>query len=179
MTENMIECASGVGDTIDVQESDSGGLRFVARRHGDFKSDLFASRADARTFARGILALADEVDGGDATVEPAPAVKIGDPQMPTVGDRVRVLTDDANHAEVAMGDVFTVTSIGRSDFLTDAGWYFRTEDVEILPAEPTTATVTRPTREAYLHRAAELLGATRTTASELIRLADYMAGENA
>lgn len=234
MTTHRIQCLHASDDVITVTSSEDSNVVF----YPGTADSVYASPADARTFARGILALADEADGGEVSPsEPAAAVKIGDvvnivrpegccdpeyrgrvgvltdvdntackyrvrvdgaerdivwayevapveqtngaSQMPAVGDRVRVLTDDASNAEVAAGDVFTVTSLNLSDFNTDAGWYFRPEDVEILSAdEPTAVAITRPTREAYLHRAAELLGI-NPSASDLIELADYLAGEGA
>lgn len=172
MTEYIAQCKAGRYDKITARTDGSSLVELVATSRGKHMMETYLNPADARTFARGILALADEVDGGEGKAEPADAV----PPMPNVGDRVRVLTDDANNAEVATGDVFTVTSVGRSDFNTDAGWYFRPVDVEILPFSPATVAITRPTREAYLHQAAELLGA-NPSASDLIELADYLAGE--
>ncbi|EHM24268.1 hypothetical protein SPW_7362 [Streptomyces sp. W007] len=173
MTEYIAQCRAGRHDKITAR-TDGGTVELAATHYGEHKMETFLSADAARTFARGILALADEVDGGEAKAEPADVA----PRMPDIGDRVRVLMDGANSAEVASGDVFTVTSVGRSDFNTDAGWYFRPGDVEILPVSPSAAASTTFTREAYLHRAAELLGAT-PSASDLIELANYLAGGDA
>lgn len=57
----------------------------------------------ARTFARGILALADELDGVEA-----PAVDV----RPKVGDRVRVVEDDpCNRPGEFVGKIGTLTSL--------------------------------------------------------------------
>ncbi|WP_406161071.1 hypothetical protein [Streptomyces canus] len=53
------------------------------------RTEVYLAPAKARTFARGILALADEIDGGDVEAE-APK------RAPQVGDRVRVVKDDMN-----------------------------------------------------------------------------------
>ncbi|OSC76477.1 hypothetical protein B5180_01600 [Streptomyces sp. BF-3] len=156
----------------------------------------FLRADDARTFARGILALADEVDGGE--VKPASDRPI------QVGDRFRVTVPHLDCSVVKVGDVAVVDHFvdgPQGDFRVRVGediWRFGpdnignglepiTDDSEPLadwekdllePDSPAIAAITTPTREAYLHRAAELLGA-NPSASDLIELADYLAGEGA
>lgn len=62
MTEHKIACNSGVGDTLTVH---GGGeeIGFVAATSDRFRNSVYVTASDARTFARGILALADEIDG--------------------------------------------------------------------------------------------------------------------
>ncbi|WP_327379394.1 hypothetical protein [Streptomyces sp. NBC_01212] len=263
MTEYKIECTSGVGDTITacLQGEE---IEVVARSMGSFTQSVYPSLATARTFARGILALADEVDGGEAREEP---VKVGDfveitgddvssyvgrrgylrkidgsdPDLPYLlkgnngaglydwwaravrkvdapepapvvveepsvrgikaGDKVRILVNHAESADVTPGDVFPVGRVSGETIVVDFEengvtwhWYFRDpESVEKVVDEPpanwereilkegpspSTATVTRPTREALLHRAADLLAGSSTyTAFDLIALADDLAEE--
>ncbi|WP_329168369.1 KOW motif-containing protein [Streptomyces sp. NBC_01267] len=72
--------------------------------------DVCLTPTAARTFARGILALADEIDGGE-TPEPARA--------PRVGDRVRVLEDDpGNRAGEFVGKVGTLLSVDKASEYT-------------------------------------------------------------
>ncbi|MGW1547469.1 hypothetical protein [Streptomyces sp. NPDC002346] len=68
---------------------------------GELVTDPFLLPADARTFARGILALADEVDGGEVE-------KVASDSRPKVGDRLRVTEDNPRHCPVVTGDVITV-----------------------------------------------------------------------
>ncbi|MYW28212.1 hypothetical protein [Streptomyces sp. SID2119] len=176
MTEYKIECRYNRSDTITVLAED-GEIWFKPG------SDNVSPTPDAaRTFARGILALADEVDGGAAKAEPAEDTR------PKVGDRVIVVEDDPDdRTGEFVGLVGTVVSVN-GGFSTpfkvkfgdghhgraDGYWWCR----GVKPASPAADTITTPTREAYLHRAAELLGA-NPSASDLIELADYLAGEGA
>ncbi|WP_405927861.1 hypothetical protein OG554_03440 [Streptomyces griseus] len=150
-------------------------------------TEPYLSAASARTFARGILALADEVDGGEEKAGPATD------NRPKVGDRVIVIEDDPDDRTGEFVNlVGTLTDIIGGPYTpylvkfgegshgdVDGQWYCqRVEKVADEPDSPSAATITRPTREAYLHRAAELLGAD-PSALDLIELADYLAGEDA
>jgi hypothetical protein len=144
---------------------------------------------DARTFARGILALADEVDGGE-TAEATPA------EEPTVrgikvGDKVRILVDGAEDAEVSVGDILTVVRVHGvviivDDYVNGGYWYFReAESLEKVTGEPVIDTSkivvlddSAPTRAAFLEQAMDLMSGSQTyTAVDLTELADYLAGE--
>ncbi|MFE7624294.1 hypothetical protein [Streptomyces sp. NPDC057509] len=86
MNECKIACAH---DSLDVFTAglDGGVVRLTAQTHGVRKVDAFVDPADARAFARGILALADEVDGGEANEAP----EAGQPFK--VGDKVRTVRE--------------------------------------------------------------------------------------
>jgi hypothetical protein len=111
------------------------------------------------------------------------------------GDRVRVTEDRANNADVKVGDVFTVASmetnlspgVRTTDVPTrPGGWFFSLDVVEKVTDEPS-ADVEQPadvasvpsSRAALLEKAGELLGGPGfgSTADDLIKLADYLAGE--
>lgn len=152
---------------------------------------VYTSPADARAFARGILALADEVDGGEAEPEPA-----------KVGDQIRVLIDNAHGADVRAGDVFTLARVDYDgDFVVDRTdwhgradvWFFRPEHVEKV-IEPTQETseplaaweydlledkpANAPSRASLLAQARDLMdGSSTYSASDLTSLADYLAEE--
>jgi hypothetical protein len=146
---------------------------------------------DARTFARGILALADEVDEGEKAAESTPA------EEPTVrgikvGDKARVLVDGAEGAEVLRGDVFVVSRLSGSTIIVDFEegdrtykWYFReAESLEKVTDEPVIDASkivvlddSAPARAALLSQARDLMSGEDYTAHDLIALADYLAGE--
>jgi hypothetical protein len=78
MTEYKLQCRQADGDyLIATRPHASTSVRVVAFDGYDESMRIFADPANARTFARGILALADEIDGGEtpATEEP---LKVGD-----------------------------------------------------------------------------------------------------
>ncbi|MFF6928310.1 hypothetical protein [Streptomyces californicus] len=188
MTEYIAQCRAGRYDKI-VARVDGDSVELAATSHGAHKMETYLDTADARTFARGILALADEVDGGE--VEPA------EDSRPKVGDLLRVTKDYPRHAPVKTGDVITVSVTdydspgGREDHVrftasgdgpNDYQWFVPLSAVEPVidePVAPTTTAVTTPTREAHLRLAAELMGDNPYSARSLIELADYLAGENA
>ncbi|MFD5198856.1 hypothetical protein ACFWM7_01535 [Streptomyces sp. NPDC058375] len=172
MTECKIECRYNRSDIITAHAA-NGEIWFEPG-----SDNVSPSLADARTFARGILSLADEVDGGEEKAEPAPDSR------PKVGDRVIVVEDDPNGLTgTFVGLVGTLTNDDGGACVpylvkfgegshgdVDGQWYCRrVEKVADEPASLPAATITTPTREAYLHRAA----------SDLIELADYLAGEGA
>ncbi|MEO3974420.1 hypothetical protein [Streptomyces sp. CAU 1734] len=81
-----IQCKHDPDDTLTVLASMGGDVQFIPPADG---SDVYASRATARGFARRILALCDEADGVKADESPAEAG-----EEPRVGDRVRVVVAD-------------------------------------------------------------------------------------
>lgn len=82
MTSHEITCTGDPDDCFTV-ERESDDVYFVARDSAGRRVTAYVTPLTARTFARGILALADEIDGGET--EEAPK------RTPQVGDRVRVL----------------------------------------------------------------------------------------
>lgn len=82
MSEYEIKCTAIPTDRL-VASIDGGDVYLQAHEGSDFKVSVFAKPAEARTFARGILALCDEIDGGEVAPEPL-----------KVGDRVRITHDD-------------------------------------------------------------------------------------
>jgi hypothetical protein len=150
----------------------------------EMATEPFLTPADARTFARGILALADEVDGGEKAADPKPAIK--------VGDRVRIITAGSRGARVRAGEIYTVRDVADYDIrVAGAGanglWYLNPDDVERVDDEPVIDASkivalddSAPTRSraALLEQAADLMINSQTyTAFDLTELADYLAGE--
>ncbi|MFD4234249.1 hypothetical protein [Streptomyces sp. NPDC058542] len=199
MTEYIAQCRYNPSDTITARVED-GAVWLVPG-----PDNVSPSTDAARTFARGILALADEADGGEVRTEPAPDTH------PKVGDQVIVIEDDPGVRTGEFVDlVGTLTEIGPercTPYLVkfgggfhgaaDGSWYCqRVEKVadepepladwekDLLSSAPKVGDQVRVvsainhTREAYLHRAAELLGI-NPSASDLIELADYLAGGDA
>ncbi|CAM5410497.1 putative protein OS=Streptomyces microflavus OX=1919 GN=Smic_80650 PE=4 SV=1 [Streptomyces microflavus] len=87
MTEYKIRCENYTGDTLIVRRRGEE-IEFVARTGSNDVHSVYPSPDAARTFARSILALADEVDGGEVKAEPA------SDSRPKMGDRVIVIEDD-------------------------------------------------------------------------------------
>jgi hypothetical protein len=149
----------------------------------------YLSPGDARTFARGILALADEVDGGETVKAPKPA------DEPTVrgikvGDRIRIITTGSRGARVEAGEIYTVRKVTEYEVQVDGDgangrWYLSPDDVEIVdeadePAAPLAEKgPTLPTRAELLSQARDLMSGEDYTAYDLIALADYLAEESA
>ncbi|MFB7479513.1 hypothetical protein ACFUEM_08815 [Streptomyces anulatus] len=188
MTEYTAQCRAGRHDKITAR-IDGDSVELAATSHGAHKMETYLHTDDARTFARGILALADEADGGKvrtrpADVEPEPLADwekdILEPK-PKVGDRVCILRPEGCYRPEHTGSLGLLTEIDSTDcpyrVRTDAGdivWAYTVE-----PASPSAVAITAPTREAYLHQAADLLGHNPYSAHDLIKLADYLAGEGA
>jgi hypothetical protein len=101
MTEYIAECRHNENDRI-LARVDGSSVELVMRPGDEYAGESYLSASDARTFARGILALADVVDGGEAATTPTGARPV------QVGDTVRVLR--ATYGELTHGRVGTVTS---------------------------------------------------------------------
>ncbi|MEU1200170.1 hypothetical protein ABZ446_28645 [Streptomyces sp. NPDC005813] len=195
MTEYTAECAIVSEDTITARQSGSRIELEPSTREG-----VFLDPAEARTFARGIIALADEIDGGEATVKPAPA------RTPREDDKVRVVEDDStNRAGEFVGKVGTLKRIrndyfrlrylvefgdgsGRHGDPVNGRW--NVADVELVDEpEPALAdwerellegsadvpTPVRSPRAKYIDEARALLGDTYFEADSLTRLAEFLA----
>jgi hypothetical protein len=166
-----------------------GGDTITAARSGDrvelepsSRTEVYLDPAPARTFARGILALADEIDGGEVKEE-APAVK----PVPQVGDRVSIVEDDS----YSMPGEF----IGRTGVLREAktdgrgmpyrvrlddpsgtwdegSWWVK--EVELLDEETPADTPVNPFA-AHVDEAKRLLADTDHNGADVIRLARELA----
>ncbi|KDQ65667.1 hypothetical protein [Streptomyces sp. NTK 937] len=265
MTEHKIQCTSGVGDTITACRQGEE-IEFVARSLDSFTQSVYPSLADARAFARGILALADEVDGGVATAASNTRPSVGDfveitedtsfgyvgrrgylrvvdendPDYPyhvemgngespfgwwtkavrkvvdpidtapladwerdlldshattqestvrgiKAGDKVRVLVNRAEFADVRAGDVFTVARVSGDAIIVNTvenigQWHFgnpesleKVVDELATPEEPT-----KPSRERLLEAAVDAMSGSHIyTANDLIELAEFLTGGKA
>ncbi|MGP3750841.1 hypothetical protein [Streptomyces sp. IBSNAI001] len=179
MTEYIAQCRYNRSDTIKARVGDE----VVWLEPGD--DNVALSPAAARTFARGILTLADEVDGGEAPVKTD--------TRPKVGDKVRVLEDSANGATVKRGDILTVLDVNDHEVETEGQgyggrWYLDHDKVEVaapladwerdmLKEDDTLPKPTR-SRAALLDAATDLMHYSSTyTAHDLITLAEYLAEE--
>src|SRR5690606_37429948 len=104
MTQHTATCRISSGDEM-VARIDESDIEIAARQDDADQMTVFLRPSVARPFARGILALADEIDGGEATNE-APV-----DARPKVGDRLRVTKNGANFAPVRAGDIITVAMV--------------------------------------------------------------------
>ncbi|MER7922128.1 hypothetical protein ABTY96_03155 [Streptomyces sp. NPDC096057] len=174
MSEYEIRCTSGVADVITARrEGDS--VKIRGSHQGEYAIDAFTDPDTARTFARGILVLADEIDGGEVAEE-APK------RTPQVGDRVRILVDCPSGADVRTGEIHTVCEVdGRIVRVPGGGfrsmWHVSVEDVEIVD-EPTPEPTSDPRAE-LITRADKVMESTGLdyTAADVIALARFLAGE--
>ncbi|MEU1254834.1 hypothetical protein ABZ445_16290 [Streptomyces chartreusis] len=187
-------------------ERDGRDIGLKSYHDGDFCISAYASPAKFRTFARGILALADEIDGGEVAEAPKPT------RAPVVGDKVRILEDDpGNRTGEFVGLIGTLkvedpNSFGYTPFLVWFGdgsgehgdringtWYVKRVELvdepepladwerdllDEAPAdEPAPA---RSYRAKYVEEARELLAPFRTPGVEdVIKLAMWLANEDA
>lgn len=106
-----------------------------------------------------------------------------------VGDKLRVLVDDANAATVNRGDVLTVTETDTRTFTAiDASgtdWFFNNYNIgnllEIVTDEPTTldepAPIADPRRMALLNEAQRLIDEEGVCVDDAVSLARFLAGE--
>lgn len=191
MTEYVATCNASSLDTITARR-DGDAVELEAVHNGEHKMETYLSASKARVFARGILALADEINRGEAKEE--------EPSPLKPGDKIRILVDDAEYADVSRGDVFTVhevrdTLVVVDDPANDGYWYFRdaenwekvvTEPAPLAdwerdlmgesPADEPEPVVSR--HAAHVRAAKELLaGVEHTSAADVIHLAQFLADE--
>ncbi|WP_327712431.1 hypothetical protein OG912_32420 [Streptomyces sp. NBC_00464] len=187
MTEYTAQCRYDEGQRL-VARGTGASIALDGYAAGNLVTEPYLSPDDARIFARGILALADEVDGGEA--------KGAAGTRPQVGNRVRVILGDPNHSgDRFVGRVGTlIGDDGEGDnipFLvrfgpgehgaTDGQWYCaEVEPVDEPAAAAPLVTTPGPSRATLLEQARQLLNDSATfDADDLIKLADYLAGDNA
>jgi hypothetical protein len=125
MTEYIARSAHG-SDSVSRAYRIGEWLHVSTSEGGAYASTALTTDA-ARTFARGILALADEIDGGEAAKNETPTVV-----LPEIGARYRVTTNGLHNATVYIGDEVEVSSHHTSYFgarLDGTTWYFRPEHI--------------------------------------------------
>lgn len=105
MTEYVAKCEIYSGDQIRAtRERGTERTELGVWHDGEQSGDgIYLSALSTRTFARELLALADEIDGGEAEKKPD--------TRPKVGDRLRVLEDRPRSCPVMTGDIITVSAI--------------------------------------------------------------------
>ncbi|MFI8084320.1 hypothetical protein ACIF6L_26400 [Kitasatospora sp. NPDC086009] len=160
MNEIKAQCRVRAGDYI-LAERDVETISLHAFRRDDAVMSAFLEPGPAREFARRLLALADEIDGGVTTDRPL-----------RVGDRVRIT--ELGHGwygqvgHLRQIDTDSCPYLVQLDELEyDRRW---TTHVERVIDEPTALT-----RAELLERVKALLPPS-ATADDLIKLADYLAG---
>ncbi|MYY03103.1 MULTISPECIES: hypothetical protein [unclassified Streptomyces] len=161
MTEYIAQCRYNRSDTIKARVED----KVVWLEPG--VANVALTPADARTFARGILALADGVDGGEAETT----------MFPAVGDVVRIVCPESACDPEHVGGIGVLT---RTDN-TDCKYRVRLPGGEIVWAyeveAPTKPTPNPSPRVAFLEEARRLVGS--RDVPQLLAVARFLAGENA
>jgi hypothetical protein len=151
MTVYTAECAIDSADTITATRSSN-----RVELEPSSRVEVYLDPDDARTFARGILALADEIDGGEVAEAATPETR-----TPQVGDRVRL--DDT------------------SDTWDDGSWWCAEVALLDEPAEPATAPEPVPVvslRGDFVAQAKTLLAdVMHTSAADVIDLAKFLAAK--
>lgn len=189
MTEYRVDCNATSHDDYMTAWRDGCDVYIRACKGGALASSVYADTEAARTFARGILALADEIDGGETEASLADRERelLAKPAPVKVGTRVRVL--EASWLPEATGELGTVCAPtdqpGRIRVRMDrpgvcaVGDQLYADRWEILDApadEPTDTSA--PTRGAQLvTQAKALLAGTDHTASDVVALARFLASE--
>ncbi|MFG3014356.1 hypothetical protein ACGFZB_28835 [Streptomyces cinerochromogenes] len=100
MTEYTAQCRHNEADKV-IARIDGPSVELMMSPGDEYAGEAYLSPDAARTFARGILTLADEIDGGEAKEEPKP-------EPVKVGDRVRIVR--ATYADHTHGREGVVTS---------------------------------------------------------------------
>jgi hypothetical protein len=174
MTEYVAKCSSGVRDTITARV-DGSSIELKAAHEGGRKLEIYLYEDDARTFARGILALADELDGEEvAEAAPKRAVK--------VGDRVRITRNHVMDGDENLGTVGQLSRIDAGDlvypYLVELpdGIEWWCVKVELVDA-PEPAPVDAPSSAfaGLVTQAKQLLEGTAHNGADIITLAREMA----
>ncbi|MDX2575945.1 hypothetical protein PV332_10675 [Streptomyces scabiei] len=182
MTDLNLTCAIDADDQICATRS-SGGKRIEFTAWADGKQhgvEVYADTDKARTFARGILALADEIDGGEVTAKPEPA------RRPQVGDRVRVVADDPTcMAGKFVGLTGTLAGLGGTvtPFKVkfgpgrhgDLNGYWYCAEVELVHEPDTELAADESSFSSHVERAKTLLAGTTHNGADVIRLAEILA----
>ncbi|MFE6493366.1 hypothetical protein [Streptomyces sp. NPDC057748] len=193
MTEHIARCLHDSNDTIRTHVV--GDHVFLWAHIGGDQGTVALEAVDARIFARGILALADEIDGGEAE-------ETASDSRPKVGDRLRVTKDNPRFCPVVTGDVITVVGTDYDHDSADCVRFLHGDDSyrwiipltaverinctqatagepladwerELLEDEPAPST---PDRAALLVQARDMMRGRDYTAADLIDLAAYLAG---
>ncbi len=188
MTEYKAVCSSYNRDTITAR-CDGDAVELSARFSDTYAGETFLAPNAARTFARGILALADEIDGGEAE---APTLR----RIPQVGDRVRVvrafafehytgregiLTSTTATFRAHAGDLhpFVVQFPDGGDLYVAEVEYVEDESADTRPKVGdrlrVTEDATPSTFARYVDEAKRLLAGTTHTGADVIALAQGLA----
>lgn len=176
MTEYRAECNSRPSDSVTARSS-STSIELQMRVCGEYTGEAYLTPEKARTFARGILALADEIDGGEVQKEPATSIKIG--------DRFRLTRRYLEGADVEVGETVTVVEhVPGGDFRavsdrTGRKWRFGPENIgdglERIEAKASDEAPLANPRARYITEAKALLSDTDSSAADVIRLAEFLA----
>ncbi|MFJ4768508.1 hypothetical protein ACIP88_05225 [Streptomyces uncialis] len=149
-----------------------GGVWLGVYESGTCRVAVMQSPSVVRAFARELIALADEVDGGEVPVESTL-------RPVATGDRVRVVHPERTLRGTYTGALGTVDEIDADDdrlpyrVITDGGaavWCYEVERVGDSP-DPHP-----PTRADLVGQAKALLSGVEHAADDVIRLAEFLAG---
>lgn len=166
MTKYTENCTVATADDITAQVWD-GRVDLTSRVDGG-ESSVYLAPSAARRWARGVLTLADQIEG------------VKDANTIEAGDRIRVLVDNASGSPLMRGTAHTVSEIEGSTVRVPGGgargmWHLDSDDVEKVTEDAPTLVI--PEREALLTRAKELVGEFADQ-SDVIATARFLAGES-
>lgn len=174
MAEYIARCEINDFDRITARV-DGERVELMAESSGEYAMEVYLDPAKARTFARGILALADEIDGGEAKEE-APV-----DTRPKVGDRVQIVRAEACSSHEA-GRTGVVGEVDCDDphlpyRIVDEYGHFIAWAREVSKVDEPSAGDPAPARSSrarFVEEAKELLGRL-AGADDIIRLAEFLA----
>ncbi|OKI19266.1 hypothetical protein [Streptomyces sp. CB03911] len=171
MEEIKAQCRASSGDYI-VARKLTESVELAAYEDGTYRMEAYLAPDPLRTFARGLLAMADEIDGGEAKPAVANPFK--------VGVCARVVTHRPDGADLEIGDAVTVVSVDGPDeddtirvrvLGGRRRWSVTRADLEVvIPDEPA------PSARAQLLEQATALLPHPASADDLLRVAEYLAG---
>ncbi|MEU7243362.1 hypothetical protein [Streptomyces sparsogenes] len=175
MTEYTAVCEVNDGDTVRAL-IDDGGVHLVARKNGRFATDLILSLEKTREFARALIALADEIDGGEAA----------DTRL-KVGDRVVIVREWKTGTGTDDGTAGTLVQLDAEDEHfpycvcpdSDPGrtvWAHEVQRECVAESAEAPAPSVAPTRAALLEEARRLVGPSAAP-RDVVEYARFLAGE--
>jgi len=180
MTEYVAHSAhSAIGSDSTVRAHRVGSWVHVTSKSRGASASTALEADDARKFARGILALADEIDGGEADAM-KPEIK--------VGDKVRIVRNSPWDGDKHVGRVGVLASVDSHDHVMPYRVSFPDDSYGWWCAEVELVDTTTPTDEpapavepglsafaAHVEEALSLLAGTTYTGADVITLARELA----
>lgn len=173
MTIHTLECRHANRDYLTAQRDGLSTSVIIAASFDDGEQGaVYAEVAEARAFARGILALADEIDGGEAVASDGGAPKVGDDVLIT-----KEFPDGTGSYTGSTGQLLSVNpSDGRFPYEVDVQGYGPCAAHAVRKAPETPKSFATPRSIALLAEARAMLSSAAPMES-VVHLARFLGGE--